>query len=65
MITSQGGLAITDKSIGTLRVELYRYTTNNTKKKGRKHNEFVSLPAIEKKKKYKRLAPHGSPSNRR
>jgi hypothetical protein len=25
----------------------------------------VSLPAIEKKKKYKRLAPHGSPSNRR
>ena len=62
MMTSQDGLAIADKHTGTLREELYRCTTNNTKKKGRKHNEFVSLPAIEKKKKYKRLAPHGSPS---
>jgi hypothetical protein len=65
MITNQGGLAIANKHIGAMREELYRYTTNNTKKKERKHNEFVSLPAIEKKKKYKRLAPHGSPSNRR
>jgi len=65
MITNQGGLAIANKHIGAMKEELYRYATNNTKKKERKHNEFVSLPAIEKKKKYKRLAPHGSPSNRR
>ena len=57
--------SIANQHISAMREELYRYTNNSsTKKIERKHNEFVSLPAIEKKKKYKRLAPYGSPSNR-
>lgn len=65
LITNQGGLAIANQHIGAMREELYRYTNNNsTRKTERKHDKFVSLRAIEKKKKYKRLAPHGSPSNR-
>ena len=65
LVTNQGGLAIANQHFSAMREELYRYTNNSsTKKIERKHNEFVSLPAIEKKKKYKRLAPYGSPSNR-
>ena len=49
LITNQGGLAIANQHISAMREELYRYTNNSsTKKIERKHNEFVSLPAIEK-----------------
>ena len=67
MITDEGKLAIANKYLTQMREELYRVSNNDVSKKRKSQNKnggMKSLPACEKHKTYKRMAPHGSPSHK-
>merc|ERR1712238_550278 len=67
MIVDEGKLAIANKYLTGMREELYRATNNDVSKKRKSQNNnggMKSLPACEKNKNYKRMAPHGSPSRK-
>mmetsp|Transcript_61320 Transcript_61320/g.68662 ORF Transcript_61320/g.68662 Transcript_61320/m.68662 type:complete len:128 (-) Transcript_61320:300-683(-) len=67
MIIDEGKLAIANKHLTRMREELYSVSNNDVSKKRKSQNNnggMKSLPACEKHKTYKRLAPHGSPSHK-
>mmetsp|Transcript_5294 Transcript_5294/g.5953 ORF Transcript_5294/g.5953 Transcript_5294/m.5953 type:complete len:80 (+) Transcript_5294:1091-1330(+) len=67
MIIDEGKLAIAKKHLTRMREELYSVSNNDVSKKRKSQNNnggMKSLPACEKHKTYKRMAPHGSPSHK-
>ena len=69
MITDEASMTIANACLVDMREKLYKYQSQNQKKKKsvrskkKIKNEIVSLPAYDTTKRYKRLVPANSPTS--